>query len=328
VNSPPEPLRVALLGCGTVGGGVFERIKALPNLFTLTGVGTRTGQRARAASVPDRLITSDLEGLIEGPCDVVIELIGGVDRAASLIKRSLRLGRAVVTANKALIAQSGDLFEHLTYENKSTFQYSAAVGGVMPAIETVRRTRESGPLRRICGVLNGTCNFVIDQIATGSSFDDAVRAAQTAGYAEANPALDIDGIDAAQKLVLLARVAFDIRLPLRSISLEGIRALNSETIRSARERGRTVRLVAKCHETSAGLVEASVRPIELMFDHPLAQVHGVENRLVVEPEVGEPIITSGAGAGRWPTTEAVMADLLDNARTRSARDLKGLEACA
>jgi homoserine dehydrogenase len=328
VNSPLEPLRVALLGCGTVGGGVFERINALPKLFTLTGVGTRTGQRARAASVPDRLITSDLEGLIEGPCDVVIELIGGVDRAASLTEQSLRLGRSVVTANKALVAQSGDLFEHLAYENKSTFQYSAAVGGCMPAVETVRRARERGLLRSICGVLNGTCNFAIDQIATGSTFDDAVRAAQTAGYAEANPVLDIDGIDAAQKLVLLARVAFDIRLPLRSISLEGIRALNSETIRSAHERGRTVRLVAECRKTSSGSIEASVRPIELTLDHPLAQVHSVENRLVVEPEVGEPIVTSGAGAGRWPTTEAVMADLLEVARADPNRDLKRLEACA
>ncbi|HEY8205695.1 MAG TPA: homoserine dehydrogenase [Pyrinomonadaceae bacterium] len=327
VDSPLEPLRVALLGCGTVGEGVFERIKAFPNLFTLTGVGTRTGQRARAASVPDRLITSDLEGLIEGPCDVVIELIGGVNRAGSLIEQSLRLGRAVVTANKALVAQSCDLFERLAHENKSTFKYSAAVGGCMPAIETVRRARERGPLRSIRGVLNGTCNFVIDQIATGSSFDDAVREAQRAGYAEANPGLDLDGIDAAQKLVLLARVAFNINLPLRSISLEGIRALNSEAIRSAHERGRTVRLVAECRQTSAGLVEASVRPIELTFDHPLAQVQGVENRLVVEPEVGEPIVTSGAGAGRWPTTEAVVADLLDVVGAHSARDVR-LEACA
>lgn len=327
-NAAAEPLRVALLGCGTVGAGVFERIKALPSLFTLTGVGTRTGQRARAASVPDSLITSDLEGLIEQPCDVVVELIGGVDRAGSLIKRSLKLGRTVVTANKALVAQSIDLFEHLAHENQATLKYSAAVGGCMPALETVRQAKESGPLLSISGVLNGTCNFVIDQIATGSSFDDAVREAQIAGYAEANPGLDLDGIDAAQKLVLLARVAFDIRLPLRSILLEGIRALNSETVQRAHERGRTVRLVAECRKTSAGLVEASVRPIELASDHPLAQVHGVENRLVVEPEIGEPIVISGAGAGRWPTTEAVMADLLEFGRADPNRDLKRLEACA
>ena len=328
VNSPPEPLRVALLGCGTVGGGVFERIKASPNLFTLTGVGTRTGQRAKIAGVPPQMMTSDLEALIEKPCDVVVELIGGVDRAATLIERSLRLGRKVVTANKALIAQSYDLFERHAYDNRTIFQYSAAVGGVMPAIETVRRARESGPLRSICGVLNGTCNFVIDQMAAGNSFDEAVREAQTAGYAEADPGLDIDGIDAAQKLILLVRVAFDINLPLDSISVESIRSLNTETIRRAHEVGRTVRLVAECRRTSSGSIEASVRPIELPFNHPLAQVHGVENRLVVDREFGEPIVTSGAGAGRWPTTEAVMADLLDVARKRSVRELKGLEACA
>ena len=327
-NASSEPLRVALLGCGTVGGGVFERIKALPNLFTLTGVGTRSEERARAARVPDRLISSDLEGLIEGPCDVVIELIGGIDRAASLIERSLRLGRAVVTANKALVAQSQNLFEHLAHENRSKFLYSAAVGGCMPAIETVRRARERGPLRSICGVLNGTCNFVIDQIATGSSFGDAVREAQTAGYAEANPGLDLDGIDAAQKLIVLTQVGFDIRLPLRSISLEGIRTLNSENIQIARQRGRTVRLVSECRKISSGLIEARVRLIELTSDDPLAHVDGVENRLIVEPEAGEPIVTSGAGAGRWPTTEAVIGDLLEVARADPNRGLKRLEACA
>lgn len=327
-TAPSEPLRVALLGCGTVGGGVFERINALPNLFTLTGVGTRTGQRAITVGVPDKLITSDLEGLIGKPCDVVIELIGGLDRAASLIERSLRFGRTVVTANKALVAQSGPHFERLAYENQTTFQYSAAVGGVMPAIETVRRARKRGPLRSISGILNGTCNFIIDQIAAGSSLDDAVQEAQAAGYAEANPGLDLDGIDAAQKLILLARAAFGATLPLDSISLESIRSLTEETIRRAQERGRTVRLVGECRKTSSDSIEASVRPVQLSFDHPLAQVRGVENRLVVEREFGTPIVISGAGAGRWPTTEAVMADLLEVARAHSARDVTRFEACA
>ena len=327
-NSANEPLRVALLGCGTVGGGVFERINALPNLFALIGVGTRTGQRARAAGVPDKLITSDLEGLIEKPCDLVIELIGGVGRAASLIERSLRFGRTVVTANKALVAQSGDHFEHLAHENQATLQYSAAVGGVMPAIETVRRAREVGPVRSVSGVLNGTCNFIIDQMAAGSGLEDAVSEAQAAGYAEANPALDLDGIDAAQKLILLARVAFDVTLPLHSISLQSIRSLTTETIRRAQEGGRTVRLVAECRKTSPDSFEASVRPVQLSFDHPLAQVRCVENRLVVGREDGEPIVVSGLGAGRWPTSEAVMGDLLDCARRHSARQQKRLEACA
>ena len=305
-----EPLRVALLGCGTVGGGVFERLAALPELFTVTGVGTRTGVRARAAGVPAALLTSDLEALVDRPCDVVVELIGGTERAASLVEHALRLGRPVVSANKALLAQSHARLEALARETGATLHYSAAVGGVLPALETIKRVKANGPLRSLSGVLNGTCNFVIEQLAAGKTFAAAVGEARERGYAEANPELDLEGIDAAQKLILLARAAFAINLPLPSINRQGIQRLNAEIIRQAQKRGHTVRLVAECRQ-SAGGGEASVRPVELPLHHPLAQVNGAENRLIVEPEAGDPIVVSGAGAGRWPTTEAVMADLFD-----------------
>jgi homoserine dehydrogenase len=329
-DSRSQPLRVALLGCGTVGGGVYQRLAALPELFKVIGVGTKTGVRALAAGVPADLISSNLEGLVNQPCDVVIELIGGTKRAAYLIEQSLKLGRRVVTANKALLAQSGEAFRFLADQSGTSLDYSAAVGGVLPALETIRRARAFGPLQSFSGVVNGTCNFVLDQLAAGSDFGAAVKLAQEKGYAEENPELDLDGFDAAQKLILLARAAFDTNLPMHSIARKGIQGLNPHMMRQAQERGRTIRLVAECKKMD-GRIVASVMPVELSVNHRLAQVTGAENRLIVHPEFGEPIVISGTGAGRWPTTEAVMADLFEIRRRKSADEWEAaeeLEACA
>jgi homoserine dehydrogenase len=305
-----EPLRVALLGCGTVGGGVYERLANLSDLFTITGVGSRTGKRACALGVPEQVATSDLEALVEKPCDVVVELIGGTGRAAPLIERSLRLRRHVVTANKALIAARGQTLEGAAEASGVVLKYSAAVGGVLPALETIKRAKAMGPLREFSGVLNGTCNFVLDRLAAGETMKAAVRAAQDHGYAEACPQIDLDGIDAAMKLILLARAAFDVSLPLERVSRLGISGLNSRNVRQVQRKGQVVRLVARCRRVAQRL-EASVAPVALPSDHPLASARGVENRLLVEPEIGECLTVSGKGAGRWPTTESLMADLLD-----------------
>ncbi len=328
--SSGEPLRVALLGCGTVGGGVYERLAALPELFTVTGVGTRTLERAPEVGVPPNLATSDLEALIEKPCGVIVELIGGTKRAATLIERGLRLGRSVVSANKALLAHGGVALEALATEQGVSLRYSAAVGGILPALETVRRARAAGSLRAFSGVLNGTCNFVLDQLAAGQSFAAAVALAQEHGYAEADPKFDINGIDAAQKLMLLARAAFDVNLPLHSIACKGIEGLNHASLRQAQNRGLTVRLIAECRRTAQGL-KASVKPTELPVNHALAQVSGVGNRLLIELENEAPWLVSGTGAGRWPTTEAVMADLFDIRRemqlAETDEEIEEMEEC-
>jgi homoserine dehydrogenase len=327
VGTMSKPLQVALLGCGTVGGGVFERLAALPELFRITGVGTRTGNGARAVGVPPELMTTDLEALVDGPCDVVVELIGGTKRAASLIEQALRAGREVVSANKALIARSHQSLEALAEENGAGLHYSAAVGGVTPALEAIRWAKANSPLKGFSGVLNGTCNFVLDQLSNGGSFREAVRLAQEKGYAEQQAQLDLEGIDAVQKLILLARAAFDVTLPLHSIGCKGIQDLTAKSMRRAHERGQTIRLVAECWKLESGSIEASVKPVELPFNHPFAQVTGAENRLIIEPETGGPIVVSGTGAGRWPTTEAVMADLFDVRRQHAIEQLAGLEVC-
>ena len=305
-----QPLRVALLGCGTVGGGVYQRLAALPEIFDVVGVGTRNAEHAIAANVPIRLITTRLEALIAEPVDVVIELLGGHEPARTLISGALRFGRNVVTANKALLADNVATLERLASNNGASLRYSAAVGGVLPALETIGCVRRLSRLNSISGVLNGTTNFILDQLANGSNFSDAVLAAQRQGHAERDPQLDLNGTDAAQKLILLARAAFDLDLPLSSIHKQGIENLKADRIREAKSNGRVTRLVAECRLGPDGF-SATVSPVELPFDNPLARISGVENRLIIKSETGRSWDVCGRGAGRWPTTEAILGDLFD-----------------
>ena len=321
-----QPLRVALLGCGTVGGGVYQRLAALPELFALVGVGTRNVAQAIAAGVPANLINTRLDSLIAEPVDVVIELLGGEEPVRTLVLQALRLGRNVVTANKALLANNLTTLQNLAASNGVTLRYSAAVGGVLPALETIKRAQNVAPLQSILGVLNGTTNFILDQLANGVEFNDAVVAAQKHGYAESTPQLDLDGTDVAQKLILLARTAFAVDLPFNSIEKQGIENLTPTQVKNARNNGRVTRLVAACHRDSHGLT-ATVSPVELPLDHPLAQVNGVENRLLIQSQTGRTWNVLGRGAGRWPTTEAVLADLFDLQRESIANEVEEAREC-
>ena len=273
-----RPLRVALLGCGTVGGGVYERLAALPHLFTVIGVGTRSAARALLAGVPPQLITNNLDALIKNKGDVVVELIGGTMPADSLIGKALLAGRHVVTANKALLAQSGEKLHSLAAECGVTLRYSAAVGGVMPALEAVERLRFRGPTRSVRGVLNATTNFILDLLTQGEDFERAITIARENGYAEANCTLDLDGTDAAQKLILLARKAFGVSPPFDAIERAGIQKIDRRRIRDARSNGKIIRLVACCQRDGDAL-RMSVKPVELSPSDPLAGTTGAENRL-------------------------------------------------
>lgn len=295
---PRRALRVALLGHGTVGGGVYRRLIELPGRFCVTGVAVRDPGRHEIAA-EDRCWR-----VLQRPADVVVELIGGTTLAARAIAASLKLGRHVVTANKAVVAEHGPRLEALARARGVRLLYSASVGGAMPALETVRR--RAGAVETLAGVLNGTCNFVLGELERGVSLDQAVAAARREGYAEADPTLDLDGTAAAQKLTVLSRAAFG-QAPALARKL-GILGLSAEVVQAAARRGNAIRLVASCTRERAEVV-----PRELPRSHPLAGCAGPENRLLVDG-----LLVQGTGAGRWPTAQAVIADLLDLAELDAA----------
>lgn len=300
LNPPFPPLRIALLGCGTVGGGVLQHLLARPSLFQVTGVLVRDLFRDRGG-LPRHLFTTDTDELLGRDTDVVVELLGGREPAGRILREALALGRHLVTANKALLAEEIGFLSELAARSGAFLFYSASVGGALPALETVRRAAALGPIRSISGVLNGTCNFVLDRCLAGFSLEEAVAEAQAAGYAEADPTLDLDGSDTAQKLALLVREAFGVHLSWNEIPRQGIEGL---------PRGKTLRLVASCERTADGLA-ASVRPLELPTDHLFARATGAGNALRIEMEDGSRTELTAQGAGRWPTSASVLADLQD-----------------
>ena len=233
-----------------------------------------------------------------------MELIGGTDPASALIDASLRLGRHVVTANKAVIARDGEALRKTSARCERRLLYSASVGGALPAIELVRSLQD---IHAIEGVLNGTCNFVLDRISDGRDLSAAVAEAQGAGFAEADPSVDLSGSDAAHKISVLAHEAFGVSPAPFSIS--GLSASAVREVADAAASGLTVRLVASCRNTPHG-VEARVETRHCAPDSPFAQTEGADNCVIVHTEAGEEI-ARGRGAGRWPTTESVVADLLD-----------------
>lgn len=312
LHASRPPLRVTLFGCGSVGGGVLTHLLAHPEAFRVTGVLVRDPGRERGPGVPRDLLTADAGDLMAREADVVVELLGGREPARRLIRQALGRGRSVVTANKALLADElGSLSALASYQGVSLL-HSASVGGALPALEAVRRAAASGRVRRISGVLNGTCNFVLDRCLAGSSIAAAVAAAQAAGYCEADPALDLDGSDAAQKLALLAREAFGASLRWDRIPRQGI-----EGYQGGARSDKVVRLVAACERTRDGFA-ANVQPLELQADHPFARTVAAGNALRIEMEDGGVTDLAAQGAGRWPTSEAVMADLHDLLAERPA----------
>jgi homoserine dehydrogenase len=221
-----------------------------------------------------------------------------------------------VTANKALLSGEVEALEALAAARGVSLRYSASVGGAMPALETVRRAARAGAVRMVTGVVNGTTTFVLDRLAAGAALAEAVAAATAAGFAEADPTLDLDGTDAAQKLSLLARAAWGAPPPRERMAVVGLDRLPPDMPAAARAGGRTVRLVATCVRTGRG-VQARVEPVALPAGDPLA-VSGAGNALRVVLDSGATLEVAAQGAGRWPTTEAVMADLFDLWRERCA----------
>ncbi len=317
----PTRLRVGLLGLGTVGRGVFQSLSLYPERFEITGIAVRdTGRPERLPLLRKGLLGNDPWRVIESDADVVIELIGGHEPALALISEALRRGKQVVTANKLVIARHGAELIRLAERHRGSLFFAAAVGGAVPMLETVNRTGGAGPIESLKGVLNGTCNFVLDELARGSGFQDAVAKAQTLGFAEADPTLDLDGTDAAHKLTLLAR-ACGAELKLENIDRSGILGFDARRVHSLAAGGKSVRLVAGFSRgtstSDARELCARVAPEVVDAEHPFARIRGEQNCLIARRADGSEQVLRGKGAGRWPTTVSVMSDVLAISRSDS-----------
>lgn len=309
------PLRIGLLGLGTVGMGVFQKLLREPDLFDVSAAAILDRCKPRELPIPSHVRITDAWSVIESDCDVVIELIGGLSPAAELVRFALQHGKNVITANKLLLSIAGEELRKVADRNGVELLYSAAVGGGAPMLETVRRIAKDSEIVEICGVLNGTCNFVLDSIASGQTREDAVRLAQVNGFAEADPIQDLDGSDAAQKLALLAHAAFDALVPFGEIEKEGILGIPASEVRRFADAGQKVRLIARATRSRSGIC-CSVSPAMVDVGHPFASVMGEQNCLIVTTATREVFTVRGRGAGRWPAAESVFADALDLWRGR------------
>jgi homoserine dehydrogenase len=311
------PLRVGLLGLGTVGLGVYRELAARPDLFEVVKIAVRRPSKHAGEHAPEDLLTTEPAQVLAAGCDVVIEALGGRQPAARLIESALRAGTHVITANKLVIAQDGARLRSLAGASGASLLYSGAVGGATPILETVRRLSEQGRIVSVEGVVNGTTNFILDRLAEGAAFEAAVGAAQARGFAEADPSDDLSGLDAAHKLAIIAADGFGIELRPDEIDRTGIAGLEGSFVKDAAASGRVVRLIASLRVTPTGL-EARIAPEVLTAGHPLATVRNEQNGAIVTLDDGRQVFVWGKGAGRWPTTEAVIADLFDIVRAREA----------
>jgi homoserine dehydrogenase len=309
----PERLRVALLGCGAVGAGVLAYLQSAPDLFELNPVLVRHPARYDGIA----RFTADPSEALAGDPDLVIELLGGADLPADLMRGALRHGAQVVTANKAALARHYDSLHACAEVGGGALRFSAAVGGGAPILETLSRL--GGSVVAVEGVMNGTCNFLLSRLGDGWTLQEAVAKAQELGFAEADPSADVDGHDAADKLSVLVREAFGAALAPERIARQTLRRVTPDMARAALERGRRLKQVGRCRRLADGSLEAEVVLEALDASHPLAGAKDEENRFRVTDADGMVHEVFGKGAGRWPTATAVFADVMDAQRALLGR---------
>ena len=330
-----EPLGIALFGCGTVGGGVARLLLEQPERLAaragrplqLRRVVVRDLGKARALDLPRELLATDFRGVLADPAvHVVAELVGGVDWARRAVHEALAAGKHVVTANKALLAlHGGEVFDAARKHGRAV-AFEASVAGGIPIIAALSQGLAANQILSLQGILNGTCNFILTRMSDqGESYAAALAEAQRRGYAEADPALDVDGTDAAHKLSILAQIAFGTPVPVSAIDRRGIAGLQEMDIRFARELGYTIKLLAEAWlDLPARCLALHVSPVLLQHQKLLAQVRGAYNAVhVVGDAVGDTLYY-GQGAGQMPTASAVVADLIDLAVGRAQRTFQTL----
>lgn len=318
--------KIGLLGCGVVGSEVAQQL--LHNKAQLsTRAGTPLSLRAiavrnlttqRPRSIPDSLLTTDAEH-VTATSDIVIEVMGGIEPARSLIHQAFQHGASVITANKALLAEHGHELSNAARAAGVTLHYEAAVAAAIPLIQPIQQSLSGDRITKIMGIVNGTTNYVLDQMhVTGAHIADAVQQAQELGYAEADPTADVEGHDAAAKGSILASLAFDTHVPTSAVRRTGITDLTPADIAMAQRAGQVIKLLAICqvHPQAHNAVSVRVHPTLLPEQHPLATVRGAMNAVFIETQNAGPLMFYGAGAGGRPTASAILGDTVTSARLR------------
>ncbi|WP_312722000.1 homoserine dehydrogenase [Mobilicoccus sp.] len=333
VNAKDEaeesPLRVALLGCGVVGTSVARLLVQGRDDFAarigrpleVAGVAVRRLGRDRIETgLPDEAFTTDAEELVTR-ADIVVEVIGGIEPARSLILRAFEHGASVVTANKALLAEDGPRLYEAARAHGVDLYYEASVAGAIPLLRPLRESLAGDVVRTVLGIVNGTTNYVLDKMdSTGQGFAEAVEQAQALGYAEADPTADVEGFDAAAKAAILASLAFHSRVTAADVYREGISEVTASDVRAAAEMDCVVKLLAICErqtvEGGGQGISVRVHPAMIPRSHPLAGVREAFNAVFVEAEAAGELMFYGPGAGGDPTASAVLGDVVAVARHR------------
>ncbi|WP_433264543.1 homoserine dehydrogenase [Actinosynnema sp. CS-041913] len=323
-----KPIKVALLGCGTVGTEVVRLLTDQAADLTarvgapveLAGIAVRKPNKHR--EVPAELLTTDVDALVESDVDVVVEVVGGIEPARTWLLKALTAGKSVVTANKALLAEySGELFEAADATGADLY-FEAAVAGAIPLLRPLRESLAGDRITRVMGIVNGTTNFILSGMdSTGAGYAETLEEATRLGYAEADPTADVDGFDAASKAAILASLAFHSRVTAADVYREGIASVSAADIAAAKGLGRTVKLLAICERVSGAehaeeSISVRVHPAMIPRTHPLAGVHGAFNAVFVEADAAGEMMFYGKGAGGAPTASAVLGDLVAVARNR------------
>ncbi|NMC27090.1 MAG: homoserine dehydrogenase [Syntrophomonadaceae bacterium] len=316
-------INIGLLGCGTVGGGVIKLLaKNQSTITTKTGsvitvkkVMEKDKDKCLQLGLDENIVTDKFEDILDDDTiDIVVELIGGLEPAYTFITAAMEKGKHVVTANKDLIAVKGKELFATALANNVDFYFEASVAGGIPIIYPLKQSLAANQIEEIIGILNGTTNYILTQMSQeGRDYSEVLREAQEMGYAESDPSADVGGLDAARKLAILSSIAFNSRVTLDDVYVEGITAITPRDIQYARELGYVIKLLAIAKEID-GQIQARVHPAFIPFNHPLAYVNGVFNAVFLRGDAVGEVMHYGRGAGEMPTASAVVGDIIEVAR--------------
>ncbi|MDP4986262.1 MAG: homoserine dehydrogenase [Candidatus Nanopelagicales bacterium] len=319
-----RPIRIALIGAGTVGSKVaslmleqaddLEARSGAP--LVLVGVGVKDGKKSRP-HIPVELITTDIPGLLAKDIDIVVEVMGGIEPARTYILDAMSRGISVVTANKELLARDGATLAATAEKNNVDLYYEASVAGAIPLLRPLRESLVGDRVKKVLGIVNGTTNYILTKMdETGASFKDALAEAQKLGYAETDPSADIEGNDAAAKAAIVAQLAFHTRVTIDDVYCEGISKVSANDVKAAKEMGFVIKLLAIAERLDEQSVVVRVHPAMIPRSHPLASVREAFNAVFVEAEAAGSLMFYGRGAGGAPTASAVLGDLVAVARNK------------